>query len=407
MKKIVVIHNWGAIGGSGISLYYTCQSLQKKYELIVYIPEIPSALDRFLKLKGIQTKTYPFQIAQIPYYSGGSSITKPGFWYFILQISMQRSYWKAVLLKEKPDLVVVNSKVLCWMADIIPNISSLCFVRETIPGNPKNLINAWMKSKLEKFSIVAFLSKYDLEQTNLTQARSIVSPDFLQLKDYENIYSRKTACQKLGIRPDCFNVLFVGGVDQLKGIDLAVIAMNYLKDENIRLIVAGKDIGYISDYGIKKALSSMIRRKHIKYSDKIRKFIVDSKIHHKISFIGVQEDISIAYSAADVLIFPMKKPHQARPVFEIGIQKKPIIVTDFPNIREYIQDEVNGLLFEPDNAHDLARAILRLKNDHTLYQRLGEMNYNYAIEYHSEEKAMDELIKVIEHNLSGEKSIRQ
>ena len=92
--------------------------------------------------------------------------------------------------------------------------------------------------------------------------------------------------------------------------------------------------------------------------------------------------MSVPFAACDILIFPMKEPHQARPAFEIGVQQKPVIITDFPNIHELVKDGVNGLTFDPDNAEALAQAILILKSDKELLKRLGylywkEVRYIY------------------------------
>ena len=400
-KKILLIHHSGLIGGAGISLYYTWMALKKQYNVVCYIANNPSDLLMFLKERGLNPQTFPFRLGKLTYYSGGNKLINPKLWYHAFHLIFQISYWKKIINEEQPDLVIVNSKVLCWMGMVFKalNKKSLCFVRETIPDNPKNIINRLMQCMLDTFTAVAFLSEYDLHQTRLKRAESVVSPDFLEVANYEDKLGRKVACQNINISSNSFNVLFVGGMDKLKGIDLLVKAANIIKNEDITFIVAGKDFEDAPCKSVNSLFKKLKTRENDKFSRKIKAYIKNQCIENKIKFIGIQKDISIAFSACDVLVFPMKEPHQARPAFEIGVQKKPVIITNFSNIREFVKDGYNGLTFEPNNPEQLANAILRLKNDKKLLEELGKNNFKYTMQYHIEKYAMDELINKIDEIL--------
>ncbi|MEK5239342.1 glycosyltransferase [Paenibacillus sp. FSL L8-0470] len=389
-KKILLIHHWSTIGGSGISLFNTWQSLKEEFDVVTYIPDNPPSLNDFLLDKGLVPKTYSFTCGQIPYYSGGSNIFRPGFWYLIMCAITQSSYWKKVINEEKPDLVIVNSKVLCWMGKYFKKTKSLCFVRETIEGKESNVINKIMKRMLERFSLVSFLSEYDLEQTNLKCTSTIVSPDFLFPEEYSDKKGRNRACEQLKVEPKKFNIAFVGGIDKLKGFDIAVKALTYLKDKNIKLLVAGNDFDSINrrNNGV---LSKLFKRRSLKFSESMKEYINKHELNDFIQFVGVQNDVSTLYSASDVLVFPMNKPHQARPAFEIGVQKKPVIITDFINIREFVVNGINGLTFEPNNPQALAESIIKVESNQELFNTLGAANFEYTMKYHTEEYAMTEL----------------
>lgn len=401
MKKILFIHHWSTVGGSGISLYNTWKSLESKFEIVSYIPDKPSDLFEFLKSKNLVAKTYSFTCGQIPYYSGGSNFYKPGFWYLILNAIKQISYWKKIIKLEAPDIIMVNSKVLCWMAPLFKGKKSVCFVRETIKGSPQNLLNKIMNRFLEKFSLVSFLSEYDLTQTNLKNPLTVVSPDILDPEEYIDIYGKKEACSLLKVDSNTFNIAFVGGLDQLKGIDVAIKAMKYLRNEKISLIVAGMDVSSKPN-NIKNVFKRMTIRKSVKFAKKVKEYIEDNNLESLIKFVGVQTDISLVYSASEVLVFPMKKPHQSRPAFEIGIQCKPVIISDFKNIREFIKDGENGLVFEPNNPEKLANAILALKSNSSLLERMGKFNYSYSMQFHTEKYAISELLDAIHKMLNEE-----
>ena len=85
-------------------------------------------------------------------------------------------------------------------------------------------------------------------------------------------------------------------------------------------------------------------------------FISSSSIDN-IEFIGEKSDLSEVYEKSDLLVFPMTKPHQSRPAFEIGLYSKPVIITKFDNIEEYFTENVNALVFKNNDIKNLAEKI--------------------------------------------------
>lgn len=391
-KKILMIHHSGLVGGAGVSFYNTWMALRDKYTVVSYIDDDPPDLLMLLQDKGLNPHTFPFSLGKMTYYSGGNNLLKLGFWYHALHSLFQISYWKKVIRNEQPDLIIVNSKVLCWMGRLFKklNVKSICFVRETILGSPKNLMNKIMRSMLDNFTLVSFISNYDLDETGLSKAKAVVSYNVLEVSNYLDRLGKTAACEQLQISSDSFNVLFVGGVNNLKGIDIAVKALASLKNENIKLIVSGNDV--TPNISTKLSSSILSKRKLARFSKALKEFIKYEYLEKQIKFIGVHTDMSIPYSACDILIIPMKKPHQARPAFEIGVQKKPVIISDFPQIHEFVKDRYNGLVFEPLNSEKLAQAIMELKNNRDLLVKLGENNYQHTMQYHTLDNTMNVLL---------------
>src|SRR6185436_12368997 len=57
-----------------------------------------------------------------------------------------------------------------------------------------------------------------------------------------------------------------------------------------------------------------------------------------------------------------------------------IIAPDQPNLREVLEDGVNALLFNPDDADALRAALRRLISDQALRARLGAAAYRSVVE---------------------------
>lgn len=399
-KKIVLIHHSGLLGGAGISLYYTWLELAKQYNVSCYVPDDPPELKNFLEKKGLSPKSFRYRLGKLTYYSGGNGLTNLKFWYHMLRVFLHKKRWEAILDDECPDLVFVNSIVLCWFGIFAKKYKLMCFVRETVRGDRYSWANKFMAKLLERFFLVSFLSNYDANTWNLVKPQSIITHDFMELSDFEPKLEKSEACEKLFIDAEPFNVLFLGGMNKLKGTKVAVKSMEGLCKENIHLIIAGNNPGKFSFGTFTQLWNSLVHFTSKLYFFRILQQISSSSLRKKIQYIGVQSNVGLAFDACDVLIIPMVEPHQARPVFEFGVQKKPVIISDFDNICEFILDDINGLTFTPNDHEALSLCIKKLYHDKSLYTRLGNRNYQNAITNHDRIKVMSNLMQKISDSIS-------
>lgn len=93
-----------------------------------------------------------------------------------------------------------------------------------------------------------------------------------------------------------------------------------------------------------------------------------------IEFKGVfdNSEITEVMSALDVLVVPsLWVENTPLVLYSAQAARCPVVASDFPGIAEVIQDEANGLLFEPGDAQALARQLARLADDSALVNRLS------------------------------------
>lgn len=399
MKKIMIIHHSGSIGGAGVSVYNTIMALKDIYEIVIYCPAYPNDFSKYLIENNINVKTYDFPIGSIHYYSGGSPTLSPGFIKGILNIFRFKNMWNKILEVEKPDLVIANSKILAWLSITLRknNIKGICYVRETRKQSLFNIWNNIQRALLDRFNGVIFISKYDEGKETLKKAVTKTVPNFIDIDDYKASMSRKEACKHFGVDEDSFNILFVGGMLRIKGFDVAVKSMKHIKDLNVKLIVAGDpEFHYKSGSNIYSKFYNFLKRK---YESTINKEIVKNNLQNTIVKVGIQKNMSDVYAMADVLIFPANTPHQARPVFEAGAMKLPVIMPDFENTLEYVSHGNNGLIFKRKNSKSLADNIKILINDREYKRSLGEKNYEHTISKHTRETSEKLLKEVIDNIL--------
>lgn len=88
---------------------------------------------------------------------------------------------------------------------------------------------------------------------------------------------------------------------------------------------------------------------------------------------------------------------------ESFINGKPVIASNIGGIPEIVEDNINGLLFEPGNIEELKNCILKYWNNPELSVQHGKNGYQKAITQYTEDKYYNELIKIYEEVLNEKK----
>jgi glycosyltransferase involved in cell wall biosynthesis len=115
-------------------------------------------------------------------------------------------------------------------------------------------------------------------------------------------------------------------------------------------------------------------------------------IKRNIVFTGwlSREDMKKAYAVCDVCVTPSIY-FDAFNLFNIeaGASKKPVIGTCFGGTPEIIQNDVSGIIINPNNREMFRDAINQVIDDENLAKRLGDGGYKRVREYFS----MDRFVK--------------
>ena len=382
--KYLLIHHTGQLGGGTLSFVDVIKVLLKeKDEISVVLPTGGNAAKELVENLGIKVDKYDVNPITFGYYNGGSPVYKLFIKYLLL--IKYRGSWIEIIKQKKPDVVVLNSLVQWPMIPIFKslNIKTYCFVRETMKGSKNSVVNKIIANNLEKLDGIAFLSEYDKSQWNLSASlKQEIIPDLVDIKSFSNNLLKQDAREKLGLNRKSFYVLYVGGVSKLKGIDTILKAVNSCHNKDIKLLILGDTgEGIISKKGF-SSIKDIGRRKFIK---EVHSYIKDNDLNSQIEFVGIQKEMNYWYAASDVVVFPVQKAHQGRPIYEAGVFSKPVIVSNFPNFKEYLVPGKNGAVFEPGNYDELSNKIIQLYKDKNLADYLGNQNYNMTLQQHNSE----------------------
>ena len=140
-------------------------------------------------------------------------------------------------------------------------------------------------------------------------------------------------------------ILFFGFIRDYKGLDVLLKSMALLKDEDIKLIVAGEFYSNSEFY--------------LKLIDELN---IKDKVYLFTDFIPTS-DVKYYFSASDAVILPYKDATQSG-IVQIAMNfRKPVIATDVGGLGEVVLNDSTGFVVEKENPEALADAIRKFYNE--------------------------------------------
>ncbi len=165
------------------------------------------------------------------------------------------------------------------------------------------------------------------------------------------------------------------------GIDLEKIYKNLDYEFNIRneLYLKEENVAIVSISRLHKQKNLPILIKALQYLDdnfiliivgdgpernRLIRLIKELKLNHRVYFLGIRFDIVNILNSSDIFILPSKIEGMSNALLEAMALKKSCIVSNIPQNKELIEDNVNGLIFKTDCEKDLSQKVLYvLKNE--------------------------------------------
>ncbi|MBA4310810.1 MAG: hypothetical protein C0425_10825 [Chlorobiaceae bacterium] len=350
-KEILMVHHYGGIGGGTISFIDLIESMDlENYNLTVLIPISSPFLKKYLiKNKNITILEVDY-IPTLPFYSGGPK--------YIFSFNNLKNYFLISKLKSKitkiivdsnPDILLVNSMTLSWLALMIKekNLKTICFNRETYIESKLGIRKMIIQKLLSYFDKVIFISQYDLKKSYRVKSNKSVIYDKVStfISDKENVLKTKNNNDNINY------ILYLGGHNKIKG-PLVVYKLAKKIKENTKILFVGKEKNYLDKlkFNYKKIwdFNNIIT---------LYLFINKSKIKDKIIFEESNFNLENLFLKSKIIIFPSIHPHQARPIYEAGLYSCVPIVTNFENTNEFVKHNQSGFTFEKNNVNELYNQI--------------------------------------------------
>ncbi len=198
-------------------------------------------------------------------------------------------------------------------------------------------------------------------QTYLGTDRSmqVISPGIAGVAGLASMQQRWEARAALGLPLHGRCLLLVGNDLKKKGLTCLIQALAVLSDPSAFVAV----VGHVGQRVVWEGMA--------------RDLGVESQLH----FLGMRDDVGVAYIAADILVHPTLEDTYAMVVLEAMSHGLPVIVSqsNYCGIAAELTHGVNALLLQdPHDARALAEAVTLLQVVPELQQRLGTYGLEFA-----------------------------
>ena len=181
-------------------------------------------------------------------------------------------------------------------------------------------------------------------------------------------------------------LLYIGTLADWQGLEVVIRALpRILETQPVQLRIVGRGRSRQ-----RKFLSKQIRKLGVAGSVSIQPAVP----HHEVPALIAESDICIApLGLNDRNVTQGACPIK---VLEYMASSRPLIASNMPIVRELVREDMDGLLFSPNDPEDLARMVLMLLNDVELSKRLAESATKRALTKFTWHESQKKLVKVYE-----------
>lgn len=392
------------IGGAPISLANLIGSLNPERFCATVMTRASNATTLF-RAAGAEIEI----VKRVPVFrhttAGGYSLIDPRLYYNWAYASVGGHKWQRIFNQITPDIVHLNSITLLPLCRPAYRSGAkvVVTVRETVRSGNWGLRRQWISRHLSRYAhAVLHISEYDRRVLNCRSEIVRVIPNWVDFDVFDRAIPAEAVRQELGLSPRQRIAVTFGGATPIKGTLVFLKAASMLRDrDDYAFVVVGlspRPASSLDDVG--SSAKRMLKRcLGIDMKDRIHEFCRKHRLDDSVHFLGKRLDIPQILAASSVLVFPAIRPHQARPVLEAGAMAKPVIVSDFECLHEFVGQCENGIRVPPQNPQALQRALVTLLDDPNLASRMGEANYRVALEKHRKERNAPQVVGVYERLL--------
>lgn len=187
--------------------------------------------------------------------------------------------------------------------------------------------------------------------------------NYLAIKDE---MSKEEAQNRLGLKRGTKYILFFGQIKKVKGLDILLRSIPLLSNQAKVILL----------------YNTLISIKVI-FPNFASNYNLDSTVIKDIQFIS-DEKRALYFRAADILVLPYRQIFQSGVLLMAMSYKIPIVASDLPPMKEIINNNENGLLFESNNEKSLALTLNKFFTMSELeHLKIANNAFEYVSEKHS------------------------
>ena len=180
-------------------------------------------------------------------------------------------------------------------------------------------------------------------------------PPYWHLESEKAAGIRKLFLQELHLPNDAFLLMYHGGIDQGRGIEYAIWALPLLPEDTGLII-----LGYENSPGMIESLRGLAEEKGVAHRVFFHAAVSVAELK---DYIGAELVLQSAWCVNVLYSLPNK-------FFESIQSCVPLICCDLPEMGKIVRQYDIGLLVNEDDEKSVAEAVMKLRNDKKLYDRL-------------------------------------
>ncbi|MBF9297137.1 glycosyltransferase [Mammaliicoccus sciuri] len=196
--------------------------------------------------------------------------------------------------------------------------------------------------------------------------------------------------KKIGINEDEKILLYQGGLQQGRGLELLIEAMDEIEEGHLLFIGGGK-----LTQSLKEQAEASKQADRIHFLDKVP--FQELPSYTREAYLGFQVLQNICFNHYSA---------SSNKLFEYMMAHVPVISCDFPEIKKVVEETNTGLVVDSHNASEIANAVNQLVKDTNLRNQLSE-NTKQAKEIYNWNNEKSKLLEVYNQFVPLEHPITQ
>ncbi len=202
------------------------------------------------------------------------------------------------------------------------------------------------------FAATNYEKKFLISKFSLNDEKICVIPNGVEYNKFKNLPNPESMISQYDLHESKI-ALFVGRIEEKKGLQYLLQATPKIVSEfpDLKILIVGPDWGYQSE---------------------LKKIAEKLKIEKLIIFTGQLNDFDLlkAYNLSDFTVLPSLGEATGLTILESMAAGRPIVASRLPTISEFVENEKDGMLFEPGNPEKLAISIISLMSNQKLKNKL-------------------------------------
>jgi len=261
---------------------------------------------------------------------------------------------------------------------------SYVYMYDPNPSRFKVALAGWVASarnfflkRADRFLSISSAISRELEQSVLPTENLIYFGNGIDTEQYKPASTTEAdqLRERLNISGQ-FQFLYVGRLARGKGLPTLLAAWNQVREthKNAHLLIVG------SGQGLSLAID-----------DQLKTFAADHGLTDSVTFVGHVENVRDYLRAADCFVFPTENEALGNSVIEAASCGLPCIASNVGGVPDVVVDDENGILVEPFDSGQIARAMTRMLSDASFRERCSRKSRDLVLQRFDVERKVDQL----------------